>query len=107
MIAIYGKMSGLPVSVYEDDKLRVTYEPSLVDVFSKAVLIPESILILGGTLIVETNPMPKESWARAQIYIWVMNEAARIHGAEFLVDDVIGVDDEPDEDEDMPENTVY
>jgi hypothetical protein len=53
--------------------------------------------------------MPKESWARAQIYIWVMSEWARMNGAEFLVDEVIGLDDEfnEDEDEDISEDIVY
>jgi|LakMenEpi03Aug12_release.lakeMendotaPanAssembly.Ray.scaffolds.fasta_scaffold102646_4 hypothetical protein len=109
MIAIYGEILETDVSVYEDNELRVTYKPSFIDDFSKIVKIPAAILVLGGTLIIQTNPMPKESWARAQIYIWVMSEWARMNGAEFLVDEVIGLDDEfnEDEDEDISEDIVY
>lgn len=109
MIAIYGEMSETNVSVYEDSKLRVTYEPSFIDDFSKIVKIPAAILVLGGTLMIQTNPIPKESWARAQIYIWVMSEWAQMNGSEFMINEVIGLDDElnEDEDEDISENTVY
>lgn len=109
MISIYGEMSETDVSVYEDGELRVTYKPSFINDFSKIVKIPAAILVLGGTLMIQTNPMPKESWARAQIYIWVMSEWARMNGTEFLVDEVIGLDDELNEDEyeDISENTVY
>ena len=109
MIAIYGEMSETNVSVYEDSKLRVTYKPSFIDDFSKIVKIPAAILVLGGTLMIQTNPIPKESWARAQIYIWVMSEWALMNGSEFMINEVIGLDDElnEDEDEDISENTVY
>jgi len=55
----------------------IEYEPDFLNEFAKSKTIPETILILGGTRKIVTNPLPESDFELSQIAIWVMNEFAK------------------------------
>jgi len=84
----------------------IEYEPDFLNEFAKSKTIPETILILGGTRKIVTNPLPESDFELSQIAIWVMNEFAKLFGVKLTVDTLKDVDDIGSED-DLPEDAVY
>lgn len=99
---IYGwlKSSENNISVEETNE-GIIFEPLSFDFFANNYIIPPSFLVLGGTYIVYTDPLPESgSFDRGQIYMRMMYEYAKMENDTLEIGTIVGMAEEPESESD-------
>lgn len=83
---------------------EIVYEPEILSSFVTRTSMPGRISAMGGTYLINTNPMPESNFDKSRIAMWYMDELASFWGADLKIDEVLDAEYMGD---DLPENTVY
>ena len=95
---IYGwlKSSEDNISIEETNE-GIIFEPLGFDFFVKNYIMPPSFLVLGGTYVVYTDPIPESgSFNRGQIYMRMMYEYAKMKNDTLEIETIVGMAEEPE-----------